>query len=107
MARGGQRDGAGRKRGIPNRFAKANIEKAEKTGILPVDYMLAVMRNSKAGNDRRDAMARAAAPYLHPRLATVEHKAEGFDLSKLTDEELEQLHKMQTRLESSKNSNPL
>ena len=99
MARGGQRDGAGRKQGIPNRLARENIEKAEKTGTMPLDYMLAVMRNSRAGGERRDAMARAAAPYLHPRLATVEHRAGSLDMSKLTDEELQQLHKMLLRLE--------
>ena len=104
MARGGQRNGAGRKRGVPNRLAKANIEKAEKTGAMPLDYMLAIMRNSKADNERRDAMARAAAPYLHPRLATVEYKAESFDVSKLTDEELEQLYRIPVRLQALKNS---
>lgn len=104
MARGGQRNGAGRKRGVPNRVAKANIEKAEKTGAMPLDYMLDIMRNSRAGNERRDAMARAAAPYLHPRLATVEYKTESFDLNKLTDEELEQLYRIQVRLQALKNS---
>ena len=61
--------------------------------------MLAVMRNSKADSERRDAMARSSAPYLHPRLATVENRSEAFDVTKLTDEELEQLSKMKLRLE--------
>src|SRR5262249_8488768 len=45
---------------------------AEATGILPLDYMLSVMRDAKAEPKRRDAMAMAAAPYLHPKLSTVE-----------------------------------
>lgn len=99
MARGGQREGAGRRKGIPNRLAKANIDKAEKSGILPLDYMLAVMRNAKADSERRDAMARSAAPYLHPRLATVEYRTPSLDLTLLTDEELEFLSKIYTPME--------
>ena len=99
MARGGQRDGAGRRKGIPNRLARANIDKAEKSGILPLDYMLAVMRNVKADSERRDAMARSAAPYLHPRLATIEHHTPSLDLTLLSDEELELLSKINTRME--------
>jgi len=45
---------------------------AEETGILPLDYILSVMRDANADNKRRDAMATAAAPYLHSKLATVE-----------------------------------
>jgi hypothetical protein len=45
---------------------------AEATGILPLDYMLSVMRDAHAEPKRRDAMAMAAAPYLHPRLSSVE-----------------------------------
>lgn len=39
---------------------------------MPLDYMLAVMRDPKADPDRRDAMARAAAPFLHARIAAIE-----------------------------------
>lgn len=99
MAKGGQSDGAGRKRGIPYRLARANIDKSEKTGAMPLDNMLAVMRNSKADSERRDAMAKSAVPYLHPRLATVEYRSEAFDLTKLTEDELEQRSKMKQRLE--------
>ena len=41
----------------------------KKSGKLPLDYMLGVMRDSKADKERRDDMARAAAPYLHARRA--------------------------------------
>ena len=64
MARGGQRDGAGRKQGIPNRLARENVDRAEKTGVMPLQYMLEIMRNSKAGNERRDAMARGLSGIL-------------------------------------------
>jgi len=38
-------------------------------GIMPLDYMLAVIRDSTAAQTRRDRMAIAAAPYCHPRVA--------------------------------------
>lgn len=34
----------------------------------PLDYMLRVMRDSKAGSVRRDAMARSLLPYMHARI---------------------------------------
>ena len=41
---------------------------------MPLDYMLSVMRDSTADAKRRDAMAIAAAPYLHPKLTAVDPK---------------------------------
>jgi hypothetical protein len=37
-------------------------------GLLPLDYMLAVIRDPNASQLRRDRMAVAAAPYCHARL---------------------------------------
>lgn len=51
---------------------KLSAEAAGK-GETPLKYMLRVMRNSKADPDRRDRMAVAAAPFIHPRLANVQH----------------------------------
>lgn len=44
-------------------------EKAEAIAenLEPLAYMLKVMNNPKAENERRDRMAIAAAPFLHPR----------------------------------------
>ena len=36
---------------------------------LPLDYMLAVVRDPSTAPDRRDKLAIAAAPYVHPKLA--------------------------------------
>ena len=73
MSRGGKRDGAGRKAGTPNKASIARQKKVAATGITPLDYMLRVMRNEKADNARRDEMAKAAAPYVHPKLASMQH----------------------------------
>jgi hypothetical protein len=50
--------------------------------------MLQVMRDDEAETSRRDEMAKAAAPFLHPRLAAIERKTPGLDLSKLTENEI-------------------
>lgn len=49
-------------------------EAAGQEGILPVEYMLRVMRDARVPKPRRDAMAIAAAPYLHSKLSSVELK---------------------------------
>jgi hypothetical protein len=41
-------------------------------GLTPLEYMLAVLRDETVEPERRDEMAKAAAPYLHPRLASIE-----------------------------------
>jgi hypothetical protein len=62
----------GRPRGSRNKRTRAVIEAAEAAGELPLEYMLKVMRDANAKLARRDDMAKAAAPYLHPRLAATE-----------------------------------
>lgn len=68
----GERRG-GRQKGTPNKASAAKVAEIAKTGETPLDYMLRVMRDALADNDRRDKMAAAAAPYVHPKLAAVEH----------------------------------
>ena len=72
MARG--RKTGGRQKGTRNRATEEARAAAEATGILPLDYMLTVMRDASADQKRRDAMAMAAAPYLHPKLSSVDAK---------------------------------
>jgi hypothetical protein len=68
----GERSG-GRKKGTPNKATTAAAIKAEiaASGELPLDYMLRIMRDPNADDARRDAMAKAAAPFVHPHLATL------------------------------------
>jgi hypothetical protein len=70
----GERRG-GRKKGTPNKATTAAAIRAEvaASGEIPLDYMLRVMRDETADPARRDAMAKAAAPYVHPSLASVRH----------------------------------
>lgn len=75
MPRGGPRPGAGRKPGSRNRKTKAQIEAVKSSGITPLDYLLNLMRNEKADDDDRLEAAKAAAPYVHPKLSSVEMNA--------------------------------
>jgi len=72
MARG--RKTGGRQKGARNRATEEALAAAAATGVLPLDYMLAVMRDPAADDKRRDAMAMAAAPYLHAKLTANDAK---------------------------------
>jgi hypothetical protein len=56
-----------KKRGRPPP-QKQDVPEVDAGGIMPLDYMLAVVRDPMAGTTRRDRMAVAAAPYCHPRV---------------------------------------
>jgi hypothetical protein len=50
------------------------IAEADLKGLMPLDYMLAVMRDPTATQTRRDRMAALAAPYCHPKLTDTQPK---------------------------------
>ena len=78
-----RRKTGGRQKGTPNKKTvarkaqeaaiAAEIEDARSRGLEPLDYMLGVMRDVTADVTRRDAMAKAAAPYRHPQLSSIKH----------------------------------
>jgi len=72
MPRGGIRSGAGRKPGTPNRVTAELQAAVAASGETPLDYMLRVMRDPTMEHPRRDEMAKAAAPYVHSKLAAVD-----------------------------------
>lgn len=73
--RGGARPGAGRRKGAASKKTREIADSAAENGETPLEYMLRVMRTSE-DSKRRDTMAIAAAPFIHPRLASTEVKAE-------------------------------
>lgn len=77
MARGGQRPNAGRPPGAIARATKKAKEAAEAGGIMPLDFMLQIMRDEHAERSERLDMAKAAAPYVHAKLSSVDAKLEG------------------------------
>lgn len=66
---GGTRNGAGRKKGIPNKKTQELQEKVASEGITPLDFMLDIMRNEDEDPFRRYQAARDSAPFIHPKLA--------------------------------------
>ena len=62
----------GRQKGTPNRVTSDMRQAIAESGETPLDHMIRVMRDETTEPSRRDDMARAAAPYLHPRLSAVD-----------------------------------
>jgi len=86
MPRGGKREGAGRRAGSANTKTRDIADKAATEGITPLEFMLQIMRQEELSPDADPAQvlahqamrfeaAKAAAPYIHPKLSSVEMNA--------------------------------
>lgn len=77
--RGGARKGAGRKAGSATQKTRAIADKAAAEGITPLEVILEAMNAFRGAGDLEKAaiFAKDAAPYMHPRLAAVEHTGDG------------------------------
>ena len=75
MARGGARPGAGRKPGSATKRTR-EIANAIAEGMSPLEYLTSIYRDPGADEARRLDAAKAAAPYVHPKLASIEHTGE-------------------------------
>lgn len=82
--RGGARKGAGRKVGSATTKTRAIADRAASEGVTPLEFMLSVMRKEPSGDikdervlqsirEMRFEAAKAAAPYMHPKLSAIEH----------------------------------
>jgi len=71
--RGGKRPGAGRPKGAASKLdAEARAAALSSPDETPLDFLLRIMRDANQPlNERKDA-AKAAAPYVHARLSTVD-----------------------------------
>src|SRR4026207_522444 len=75
--RGGRRPGAGRPVGSKNQRSAEIARAAAESGITPIEVMLGTMRELWAQGTpeaKRQAaeIAKDAAPYIHPRLASID-----------------------------------
>ena len=75
--RGGRRPGAGRPPGSKNQRSAEIAREAVEAGITPIEVMLNAMRElweEGTSEAKREAakVARDAAPYVHPRLASID-----------------------------------
>lgn len=59
--------------------ARKQAAVAAGSGLTPLEYMLGIMRDESAETPRRDDMAKAAAPYIHAKLASVQHSGDAAD----------------------------
>ena len=69
---GGAQPGAGRPKGVKNKKTLELQAAVAASGVTPLEFMLKVMRDPRKGFDIRLDAAKAAAPYVHAKLASVE-----------------------------------
>jgi hypothetical protein len=71
VAHGGKRAGAGRKPGSATEKTREVADRVAAEGLTPLEVMLAAMRHhlEKKNLDRAAAIAKDAAPYIHPKLS--------------------------------------
>lgn len=70
--RGGKRNGSGRKAGSKTKKTAEIAVRAAEQGLTPLEFMLNILRDETQPSHDRFEAAKAAAPFVHPRLAAVE-----------------------------------
>lgn len=76
MARGGSRPGAGRPAGAQNKRTIEQVEAIAASGLTPLEYLTSVYQDAGADEAKRIDAAKAAAPYVHAKLNSVELKGD-------------------------------
>lgn len=74
--RGGKRKGAGRKKGSMAVRTQEILKAIGDEGVTPLEYMLGVLRDPEQPHSERFRAAIEAAPFMHPRLAAVQHSGD-------------------------------
>src|SRR4051794_6698111 len=77
MPKGGRREGAGRPRGSRGKRTREAVPEAGALGPTPLEVLLESMHAARAESERAEAVecAKAAAPYVHPKLAATSPSA--------------------------------
>ena len=63
----------GRQKGMPNKATVARNLALRDSGLLPLDFMISIMRDETKDLAIRMSAANSAAPYVHAKLTAVEH----------------------------------
>ncbi len=71
--KGGKRVGAGRRLGSQNIVSQELREQILAEGMSPVEYLVRVMRDAQQDTSIRMDAAKAVAPFIHPKLQSVEY----------------------------------
>ena len=69
----GQPKTGGRGRGSKNKATAKREAQIARSGLTPLAFLIKRMRDTKADMAERIACAKAAAPYVHPKLEAIEH----------------------------------
>jgi hypothetical protein len=96
---GGARPGSGRKPGTKNSATLAKqaaleevIARAVMDECTPLEVMLSIMRDPASPAAMKFEAAKAAAPYVHPRLSQVDSRVTRVnDVAELTPEQIDRL----------------
>lgn len=62
----------GRKKGVTNKANATREAEIKASGLTPLEFMLRVMRDEEATRPERMKAAADAAPYVHPKLSSIE-----------------------------------
>lgn len=99
--RGGFRKGAGRPKGAATKRTREVADRESRKGITPLEVMLTAMRvHAKRKDwDAAAAFAKDAAPYMHAKLAAVQHSGSNggpiqIDLTHMTADDLQRLESL-------------
>ena len=76
--------GRGRIKGSHNKATQQQIDKMRSSGLSPLEYLASIYQDESEDKRIRIDAAKAAAPYVHARLASTEVKAA---LTEITQEE--------------------
>ena len=111
MPKGGAREGAGRPRGRRGKRTQQSVAKADALGATPLDVLLESMHAARAEGARAEAVdcAKAAAPYVHPKLASLSPPApqtEEVDFTVLSDAELDQFGALLAKMRNGRAGEP-
>ncbi|MBX9587894.1 MAG: hypothetical protein K2X43_01225 [Hyphomonadaceae bacterium] len=93
MAGRGQPKTGGRQRGTPNKNTaeqRRRMSELKASGRDPVTFFTQILQNEEAPLDLRFAAAKELAPYMHPKLASIEARTGG----KTHEDRLEELLKL-------------
>lgn len=63
----------GRKVGTPNKRTAEIRDKIMESGLTPLEYFVKILRDEREDPTLRFEAAKAAAPYMHARIQSVEH----------------------------------
>lgn len=66
----------GRPKGAPNKATAAKAAEIAASGLTPLDYMLGILRDEEQPVAMRFEAAKHAAPFVHPKLSSIEAKVD-------------------------------